>query len=145
MVVDNAFLDEEIQIRAAQLLYYAATGLQDTPESMMLLNKVLCGLPPDVPIPAQIDITEQEAAVTLQMLNAVLQNWDKMQNSSIENLRGAFLLREGLLKKSADFWSLQVEQKPYDIILNYLTWSISFIKPPWLNERIEVKWNTQFN
>ena len=63
-----------------------------------------------------------------------------MQNTSIPNLRGAFLIRDGLLSEKEDRWTLHVENKAYDIVLEYLPWTISMIKLPWMHKRIDVAW-----
>jgi hypothetical protein len=91
----------------------------------------------------RIELTEQEIDVSQQMLNAVLQNWDKMSNSTVENLQGSFLLREGSLAQHDDYWSLSVSSAGYDILLNFLPWNIDTISLPWIEKRLEVEWNTQ--
>lgn len=73
------------------------------------------------------------------MLDAVLQNWDKMSNSTVENLRGSFLLRNAMLLEE-DTWSLQVESAGYDVILSFLPWTISIINLPWMSKRVETEW-----
>ena len=77
------------------------------------------------------------------MLNAVLQNWEMMKNSTVENLRGSFLLREGRLTVEADAWQLQVEPKAYDITLDYLPWSISTVRLPWMENSVLVDWRNR--
>jgi hypothetical protein len=76
------------------------------------------------------------------MLNAVLQNWDKMSSSSVESLRGSFLLRTGLLLEHEDHCSLRVESAGYDIILRFLPWTISVVSLSWMGRRLEVEWST---
>jgi hypothetical protein len=75
-------------------------------------------------------------------LNAILQNWDKMSTSTIDNLRGSFILRDGLLLEQEEHWSLEVESKGFDIILSFLPWTISIISLPWMEKRLEVDWET---
>ena len=92
------------------------------------------------PIPLRVELTDAEKAVCESMLAAVLQNWEKMQKSSITNLRGAFLLREGLLREHDSRWMLQVERKAYDIVLEFLPWTINMIKLPWMTKRLDTIW-----
>ncbi|WP_367391966.1 contractile injection system tape measure protein [Lewinella sp. LCG006] len=142
MVEDGSFITASDAERAVLLLQYLATGQQKTEEHLLLFNKILCGLPLDYPVPSSIEITEEEASMVRSLLNAVLQNWDKMSNSSVDNLRASFLLREGLLKEEEDHWGLVVEPKGYDIILSFLPWTISVVHLPWMEKRVEVDWKT---
>jgi hypothetical protein len=81
-------------------------------------------------------------SVARSLLHAVLQNWEKMSNSTVDNLRGSFLLREGLLVEEESHWALTVEQRCFDIILSFLPWSISFINLPWMEKGVAVDWST---
>lgn len=142
MLEGKTFRSEEDAIRGALLLEYLASGRTDVAEHELVFNKILCGLDLSTPIPTTIELTEQETEISQQMLNAVLQNWDKMSNSTVENLRGSFLLREGLLNEHSEHWSLKVSSAGYDIILSFLPWTISLISLPWVNKRLQTEWNT---
>ena len=74
------------------------------------------------------------------MLNSVLQNWNMMKKSTVENLQGAFLMRDGILRETEDKWKLHVEKKAFDAVMSDLPWTISVIKLPWMHKRIEVEW-----
>ncbi len=142
MVEGEQFLDEETATRGVLLLEYLASGRTEVPEHELVFNKILCGLEISTPVPNSIELTEEEENISDQILNAVLQNWNKMSNSSVENLRGAFLLRNGALLEQAEHWSLEVESAGYDIILSFLPWTISIINLPWMDQRVETVWNT---
>jgi hypothetical protein len=142
-IPEGAFIGQGQAIRGAQLLQYAATGQTEHPEHLLVLNKILCGISPSTPLPLSIDLTEEEKTVTDQLLHAVLQNWDKMSNSSVENLRGSFLLRSGLLIESEGHWTLRIESAGYDVLLRFLPWTISVVQLPWMENDIAVDWNTQ--
>lgn len=143
LLEDSIFPDEASAVRAVLLLEYLATGRTEVPEHELVFNKMLCGLPINTPVPTSIELTEQETAVSREMLNAVLQNWDKMSDSTIENLQGSFFLRQGLLLEQEDHWSLKVEPAGYDMILSFLPWTISVISLPWMDRRLEVDWGIQ--
>lgn len=142
MLDNNVFPNEATAARGVLLLEYLASGRTEAPEHELAFNKILCGLAPLTPVPASIALTEQETEISRQILNAVLQNWDKMSASTAENLRGSFLLRNGLLRKQEDSWSLNVETAGYDILLTFLPWTISVIELPWMERRLEVNWPT---
>jgi hypothetical protein len=142
MLETRIFRDETAAIRAVLLLEYLASGRTGVAEQELVFNKLLCGLPVSTPVPTSIELSGQEIEASRQMLNAVLQNWDKMSSSSVENLRGSFLLRTGLLLEHEDHCSLRVESAGYDIILRFLPWTISVVSLSWMGRRLEVEWST---
>lgn len=143
MLDDKQFKSDEAARRAPLLLQYLATQQTETPEYLLVFNKILCGLSIHDPVPFSIELTDKEKELSKFLLNSVLQNWELMKNSSIENFRGAFLLREGRLVEENQRWMLHVEHKPYDVMLEHLPWTISMINLPWMKKRIEVEWRTQ--
>lgn len=143
MLEEGRFRDETTAVRAVHLLQFLVSGQQETPEHLLVFNKVLCGLPLSTPVPLSIEVTEEEEEITGQLLNSVLQNWEKMGNSTVENLRASFLLREGRLLEKNEHWELRVENKGYDLLLQYLPWTISIISLPWVEKRIEVNWEAK--
>jgi hypothetical protein len=142
MLKDQVFPDEETAARAVLLLEYLVSGRNEVAEHELVFNKVLCGLPIETPVPSAIALTEHEIEISNQVMNAVLQNWDKMSNSTVANLQGSFLLRNGLLLEHEEHWSLRVESAGYDVLLSFLPWTISVIRLPWMAQRVEVDWET---
>ncbi len=142
MVKNQAFVSEEAAARGVHLLQYLASGLTETEEHLLVFNKILCGLPLETPVPLSIEPTEKELATSGQLLNSVLQNWEKMKNSPVENLRGTFFIREGRLLENEQSWQLKVESKSFDILLEFLPWTYSMVKLPWMSKRIDVEWKT---
>ncbi|MGH1434790.1 MAG: contractile injection system tape measure protein [Lewinella sp.] len=142
MMEGNFFRTEGDAERAVHLLQYLATGQQETPEHLLVFNKILCGLPLDHPVPSFVEITESEASIVDSLLNGVLQNWDKMKDSTPENLRGSFLIRDGRLEEKGEHWALTVDSKAYDMLLNFLPWTISIVNLPCMKKRVEVDWKT---
>jgi hypothetical protein len=137
------FRDEEAAIRAVHLLQYLATRQTETPEYLLVLNKILCGLPVDMPVTPGIVMTDQEVELSESLLKGVLQNWKRMENSTIDNLSGAFLVREGRLMERADRWTLHVKSRAYDILLEFMPWGFSRIKLSWMTKRMDVEWKTK--
>ncbi|MEM9823274.1 MAG: contractile injection system tape measure protein, partial [Bacteroidota bacterium] len=140
---NNAFVDDITAERAIHLLQYLASGHSETSEDLLVFNKILCGMPIEFPVIAGIDLSEEEATISSQLLNSIIANWSLMNNSSIENLRGGFLIREGRLVEEEDRWVLVVENKAYDITLDSLPYTISMVKLPWMEKHIEVEWRTR--
>lgn len=142
MLEDGIFKDAEAAMRGVLLLEYLVSGRTEVPEHELVFNKVLCGVEIAQPVLGFIELSEAEETISQQILEAVLGNWDKMSNSTVENLRGSFLMRGGLLLEKEEHWSLTVESVAYDILLNYLPWTISVTNLPWVTKRIETEWST---
>lgn len=140
LLKDKQFRDDDAAIRAASLLEYAATGETELPEHDMVLNKCLCGLPLETPIPGFIDVSAKEEEEVEHMLSSVLDHWKALKSTSIYGLRSTFINRAGLLRKDDTGWSVYIERTTVDILLDHLPWSISIIKLPWNDEPIYVEW-----
>ncbi|PHI19926.1 hypothetical protein CEQ90_10265 [Lewinellaceae bacterium SD302] len=137
---DDQFIDEASAIRGVHLLQYLASGQAETEEHLLIFNKILCGLDVSTPVPHGIDMSDEERSTSDSLLNAILQNWDKMSNSTVENLRATFLIRDSIINATEEHWELTVEEKGYDVLLVYIPWSISFISLPWMNKPVRVHW-----
>jgi hypothetical protein len=140
LLENQVFVDEAAACKAVHLLQYLATGQMETPEHLLVFNKILCGLPLETPVPLGAELSEAETDMCMSLLNAVIGNWEIMKNTSVTNLRGAFLLREGSLKEETERWFLHIEKKAYDIVLEYIPWTISMVKLPWMDKRIDIEW-----
>ncbi len=140
MLAGNAFRDEQAAYRAVHLLQYLVSAETDVPEYHLVLNKVLCGVKTARPLDRSIELTDTERALSEDLLHGVTQHWSKLKNTSIDGLRQAFLQREGRLLKKDDGWSLHVASKPYDMLLDYLPWSLSTIRLPWMDNVLFVAW-----
>lgn len=136
----NEFVSPEAEIKAVHILQYAASGLEEAEEHHLLLNKVLCGVKLATPIPFEMELTESDKNLTNQMLKGVLQNWNRLNNTSIEAMRETFLMREGMLDETEKNFQLKVEKKTLDILLESMPWSFGMIKLPWMQKRLLVEW-----
>lgn len=136
----NKLKDKYAQQKAVLLIQYAILGKTDFPEHELALNKIFAGLNISDPVPANIELTDDEKATVMSMLEGVKSNWQKMKNASIEALRQAFFQREGKLEEKEDHYYITVEEKAYDMLLDSIPWNFRMIKFPWMEKRIEVKW-----
>jgi hypothetical protein len=137
---NNEFVSSEAQIKGVHALQYAASGLDEAEEHLLLLNKVICGVKLATPIPLEMQLTEDDKALVEQMLKGVLQNWNRLNNTSVEALRETFLMREGRLTEVEKTFNLTVEKKTLDILLESMPWSFGMIKLPWMSKRLLVEW-----
>lgn len=129
--------------RALCLLHFLATGQPIAPEYQLVLPKILCNQPLTSPVdtPVQLTITEQVEAEAL--LNAVINHWNVLKSTSIDGLRGTFILRAGKLTLRDDGdWLLQVENQSFDILLNQLPWGFGAVKLPWMTSMLWVEWTS---
>lgn len=140
---DYQFISEESQIRAIFLLQYLAYGKeQKYTDNELLLNKLIVGWPSDRPVPQASPLTKEEIDMTEELMNALRQNWSKMKNTSPEAIRMAFIQRKGYLEFDDPNrqWTLTVEEKPYDMLLQTLPWSYTPSRFPWAKYTIITKW-----
>ncbi|HEY6897932.1 MAG TPA: contractile injection system tape measure protein, partial [Rhodocyclaceae bacterium] len=134
------FKDERAMERAIHLLQYAVNGSCDSPEFLLVLNKILCGAPAAFPIARCIELEERERQAVEGMLQAVIHNWKIIGKTSVQGLQGSFLQRMGRLQLKGDDWYLKVESKGIDVLLDQLPWSISIIRYPWMKRMVFVEW-----
>ncbi|PPK88066.1 hypothetical protein CLV84_1029 [Neolewinella xylanilytica] len=139
----SAFLKPGYASRACLLLHYLVTGQTECPEPYTVLNKVICGLPTEMPLPESFEPTREEIEISGQLLDGVRYNWEPLRASSVENLRASFFLREGVLVERESDWSLTVAPAGYDILLRFLPWTISTVQLPWMPMRITTEWGTK--
>lgn len=128
--------------RALALLHFLAAGQTVTPEYELMLPKLLCGIPFGTPVPFDVDLSKEETEEAAALLKAVIQHWEALRNTTPDGLRGNFLLRPGKLSRRKDGdWSLQVETKTHDVLLNHLPWGIGMVQLPWMNRMLWVEWD----
>lgn len=126
--------------RACHLLQYLAIKQSYGDELYYPLNKILTGYPLDQPLSYEITMTQKEIDVSQALLKNVLKQWNALKGSSVDGLRGSFLIRNGILVPSPNGWLLTVEKKAYDILMDRLPWGIGMIKLSWAPYILSVEW-----
>lgn len=140
LVDGKAFVDTAAAERAVLLSEYLVTGQAAAPEPLLLLNKLLCGLPLQAPVPREIEITPAETEACDGLLKAVIGHWKAIGHTSVAGLRQTYLQREGRLERSEENWQLQVAPQTFDILLDRLPWGLSPLKFLWMPEVLHVQW-----
>ena len=140
LVKNKTFITREAQLDAVHYLQYLVTGLEQTETSLLLLNKVLCGLAIDTPIQDHISISEENKTLMNGLIESAIAHWNAIGQTTINGLRGNWLVREGMLIEQEDSWALTVEKRPYDILLMKSPFSFSIIKLPWMDKPLHVNW-----
>lgn len=122
------------------LLHYLATGNECAFEHQMGFEKLLCGIPQQVPIERFVFLTEEMKEEARTLLNAVLANWTILSSSGIELLQNEFLVREGKVNEDEKNIHISFERKTQDILVDRIEWTLNYIKLPWLDKIIRVNW-----
>jgi hypothetical protein len=129
--------------RALCLLHFLATGQRHAPEYELLLPKLLCNVPLEQPVDSWIELTTAEEEEAVALLEAVIHHWDALGDTSIDGLRGTFLVRPGKLSQRDNGDDLlQVESRSFDILLDRLPWSTGMIQLPWMKKSLWVEWRS---
>ena len=137
---DAKFADKADQQKAIYLLHYIASGSAIAEEHELVVPKVLCEWPVEMPVEKNIEITADELNEADNMLQAAIEQWPVLKNTSIAGLREAFLQRNGKLFTKKDKLHLQVEAGSLDVLLDQLPWNLSMIKLPWMKAILRVDW-----
>jgi hypothetical protein len=139
----DAFVDEAARHRAVHCLVYLSDGHTDSEEHEWVLNKLLCGVPIDEPVPPAKPLDAIKPTLD-SLLSAVIAHWNALGSTSPEGLRQTFLRRIGRLVEHEAYegahWRMKVQPAPYDMLLDQLPWSYGTIKLPWMKGAIHVDW-----
>ena len=141
LLEEKAFSSPGHQQKAVQMLGWLATGQDDLADNDLVMAKVLAGFPLSDAFEIQNPLNEKEKELGMGLLQAVIQHWTAIGNSSIEGLRGSFLVREGKLTQEEQGLRLVVERKAFDILLEKLPWGFGIAKLPWCEQTIFTDWN----
>jgi hypothetical protein len=135
--------DEIISTKSAlKLLHFLATGQTTAQEYLLVLPKILCGLPVFEPVTIQNEINNNESDESMALLTAVILHWSALRNTSPDALRETFLKRRGkLYMENGKEWILQVETQTFDVLLGQLPWGIGHVRLPWMKHLLKVEWN----
>ena len=140
LLKNGAFINHESMNRAVYILQYLGYNDIDFPEYKLVLNKLLVGMLSQDHLIPFITLTDNEKESTQSLLKGLINNWEKVKNSTPEGIQETFLQREGILRFQTDKVRLVVEKKGVDILLESIPWNISLIKLAWMKMPIYVEW-----
>lgn len=126
--------------RAVHLLQWLVDGRTDQAGSSLLLNKILAGLAPSDAITESIVPSDFELGICEQLLRAMLANWAALSSISIDGLRETFLQREGQLQRREGGWSLRVQRKTLDVLVDQVPWGFAVVRHPWQKDALWTSW-----
>jgi hypothetical protein len=133
----------EARSRAVHLLQWLVDERLDAPEPDLALNKVLAGLDLTTPILDRHPASAEELAIAGELLQAVLHHWPPLANTSFAGLRETFLQREGRLELPTladNQWSLFVQRRTVDVLMERMPWPITLLRHPWMPAPLQVTW-----
>ena len=140
LVKKGMFVSPLARIRAVHLLRDLTGSDEPHHNHNLLLEKVLCGLPIGYALPSEWKPSEKEKEEKEALLQAVCEYWRPLARSSTSALCGSFILRAGSLERFEDTWTIRVEGRTIDILLDDLPWELSILLLPWLEKPIAVEW-----
>jgi hypothetical protein len=132
--------NKDAQYKAVHLLKFLCTGEQKAFEYSLLLEKIICGLNIDEPIPLDVELKEDEMNEAISLLESVIEHWKALKNTSVNGLRESFLKRDGLLTQKNNDWLLQIERKTMDVLIDSIPWGYNTIAFSWNENLIFVEW-----
>ncbi len=125
---------------AVHLLWRLGKGSQPVNEPEALLCKYLCGWPLHWALDPGLELQDRYGRECSALLDAVAQHWSALGATSGESLRAEFIDRQGTLSRENERWTLTVEQRSIDVLLDRLPWLLSPIRAAWLPEPLFVVW-----
>lgn len=128
------------RLEAVLLLQQLVSGRPAGQENLLVLNKLLCGIPQSVPVPRRTRRSAAWSAEVDRLLTAVIKQWSALKNTSPAGLRSSFLQRQGILREQEQGWSLQVERKAQDVLLEQLPWGIGMLQFSWMRLPLQIEW-----
>jgi len=134
------FRDPAAASRAVHLLQYLVDGSTATPEPLLVLNKILCGILIATPVEPHIEATAREIELCDRLLKSMIANWKIIENTSVAGLRETFLRREGRLQRSTEGWRLTIPRKTVDVLIDYIPWSVAVVYHRWMLDPVLVSW-----
>ena len=137
---EGMFVSFEAAERAVHLLQFMVNEQSESPEYLLILNKILCGIPTTVSIRRQLDFSDHEKTVVEDLIKGMIQNWKAIGSTSVSGFRETFLQRDGGLFLEDDAWHLTVHPGTFDMLLDGLPWSFSIVKHAWMDKAIHVDW-----
>lgn len=140
LLENRNFKDEEARFKGLQMLNYLVNGDEIVEEKDMPLNKILCGIPRNESVLFTSELTNDDKLELNALLAHLIKHWSILKNTSIQGLRDGFIHRKGQLAENEIEWSLKVEQKSIDLLMNSMPWGYKMIKLPWMNKLLVVEW-----
>ncbi|CAN5486142.1 hypothetical protein BH10BAC3_BH10BAC3_08440 [soil metagenome] len=134
----NQFENNENKIQAVRLLaHLSGSNLNDWD---LGFEKLLCNLDDTVINQIESQLPGDHKKACDELLQAAIQYWSPLRQSSVEALQETFIRRFGKCTERHGIYLVNIERTGVDILLEDLPWSFNVIKFPWMTNIIEVTW-----
>ncbi len=142
LLLENEFTNKESQKKAVLVLHYIASeNSKVNVNDELALLKILCGIDPLENLQIDFELENDEIKIVNAMLSSVLNKWNTLSTSTIDDFRMNFLNRVGDLTEDEKAYILLVDKKPYDVLLESLPWEYKSIKLPWMKKIVLISWS----
>ena len=135
------FIDVAAQQKAILYLQFLINNKRNQQEHLLVLNKILCGYPVHMPLKIKHQFAAEDLKAGEEMLDALIEHWTVLKNTSRKGLIESFIKRKGLIQKTGNDFVVQVEKNSIDILLDSLPFGIRTIKLPWNEYIIYTEWS----
>ncbi len=125
--------------KAVQTLNYLCIGSFEQPTISPLAN-IICNRKPNESTPKESVLSDEEKETIDALIQVIIVSWQGIENSSIDQFRGNWFMRNGILHSNEEGWSLAVEKRPYDILLRQAPFNFSIVQLPWMEKPLNVTW-----
>lgn len=135
------FKDTESQIRAVFLMQYLTYLKEKTyTEKELMFNRLIVGLPMDVPLPMHFALTQEEKGLA-DRLESVVTSLSIINRIPIGDFQNLFIQRVGLLEQRKSESILTIEGQKCDIMINpSCRKRLDWISLPWLKYQVKINW-----
>lgn len=140
LIANEAFRNQDKQFYAVHLLQYMIANDLNSPEYLLVLPKILCGLDINEPMQRSVSLTDSDLELSDSLLSVVISRWEILGETSTEGLQQSFLARSGVLREGEERWELEVEVKSFDMLLDQIPWRYELIHYPWMNKPLSTQW-----
>lgn len=137
---NRKFINESTQHRAVLLTQALLGSTSDLEEGDLVLNKILCGVPIDQPIPLDLALSQLEQEEILNLLDSMAKNWTVLKSTSGKSMAQGFFIRTGMIREVDQGYQLEIERNAIDLLVDRLPWTISILKLPWMNQTLFTQW-----
>jgi hypothetical protein len=140
LVSAGRFAGESEHLRAVQLTAWLAAGSVPAEEPQLIMAKLLCGWPLEESVPREALVTDDDLAEAEALLQAAVDHWSALGKASAAALRETFLQRPGTLRDDGKAWSLRVERRGADVLLERLPWGLGVVRLASMPRPLLVEW-----
>ncbi len=137
---DGNFIDACSQERAVHLLQYLIDGEGEHQEPDLVVAKCLCGVELSRPLERTAELRAGERAECELVIDAAIEHWSRLKNTSRESFAQTFLRRNGRLDLGQEVRWLLIERSGVDVLLDTVPWSLESVALPWMPAPLHLAW-----